>query len=373
MSDIFTDKIINMFSAAKQPCFICDELFTVLWLNDSVKDTELTLKKGDNLYDKSALSDEELNLCSKSIKAKNTFKGSFKISEKHYLPFEVMGFEGEDKKEYSLFIIDSSVKKLKEIDLDRITSVYRTSIFGINNVLSPLSSDLEEKSSTEDIKLVNSIFNECLKMMKTSVNTCEYYNLLTGDYKLSFSHCDMNSLFKKLTDQINIFLKNKSITFTSSQKNLLALIDFDKFLIAVLNVIANAIEFSAGEGEITISLDKQGDNIIVKVSDNGVGIPSDRIGLVFNPFYSFDSDTNMPKGVGLGLTVAKQIAEAHGGSIIVMSENLKGTDIVIRIPSIEASDGRLRLKSEPRYDSIMSNNMSVFYALLSDSFNSDLY
>ncbi|PLR96896.1 PAS domain-containing sensor histidine kinase [Bacillus sp. T33-2] len=95
-----------------------------------------------------------------------------------------------------------------------------------------------------------------------------------------------------------------------------------------INIIKNAIEASAGGGEVSITLSNpDDDNVSVTVRDNGYGISEELLQKIGEPFYS-----SKEKGTGLGLTVSFKIVEAHNGTIKFNSEVNEGTEVVIELP-----------------------------------------
>jgi two-component system NtrC family sensor kinase len=101
-----------------------------------------------------------------------------------------------------------------------------------------------------------------------------------------------------------------------------------------MNLLVNAAQAVAEEGEVTISTRPDGDWVIVMISDNGAGIAEDQLHKLFEPFF-----TTKPvgEGTGLGLSISYGIIQRHGGSIIVKSKVGSGTTFTVRIP-IHASE-----------------------------------
>jgi signal transduction histidine kinase len=96
------------------------------------------------------------------------------------------------------------------------------------------------------------------------------------------------------------------------------------------NLIGNALDAMPGGGELTISSERDGETVLLEVSDTGGGISEDDMKDLFSPFHSKKSG-----GLGLGLAFCKQTVEAHNGSITVESEIGQGTKIEIVIPMNE--------------------------------------
>jgi signal transduction histidine kinase len=109
--------------------------------------------------------------------------------------------------------------------------------------------------------------------------------------------------------------------------------DFDRTRIeqALAILLDNAVKYTPQEGKVTVSVSEHDSWVDLKVSDTGVGIPSDQIPLIFERFYRADR-ARSSQGAGLGLSIARQVAEAHGGNISVESEPGKGSTFTLRIP-----------------------------------------
>jgi two-component system OmpR family sensor kinase len=112
--------------------------------------------------------------------------------------------------------------------------------------------------------------------------------------------------------------------------------DYLKELLLVL--VDNAIQYTPDGGEICLSLEHQGNEAVVSVSDNGVGIDQDDLPHLFERFYRADHArhrvTGAARGTGLGLSIAKWIAEEHGGRIEVRSEHGRGATFTVRLPAV---------------------------------------
>ncbi len=106
-------------------------------------------------------------------------------------------------------------------------------------------------------------------------------------------------------------------------------IDGDPLLIqiALSNIISNAIKYNFMDGKVEIEVDEDKDNLIIKVCDNGVGIPKEETEKIFNDFYRASNIKHgSVEGSGLGLSVVKQIVERHNGTINIQSPSHLSTD-----------------------------------------------
>jgi two-component system phosphate regulon sensor histidine kinase PhoR len=99
------------------------------------------------------------------------------------------------------------------------------------------------------------------------------------------------------------------------------------------NLLGNALKFTPAGGCITVRLEQQGSDLVLQVSDTGIGIPDDKLEHIFERFYQVDgSVTRRYGGTGLGLAMVKEIVEAHDGSIDVESTLGEGSTFEVTLP-----------------------------------------
>jgi signal transduction histidine kinase len=103
------------------------------------------------------------------------------------------------------------------------------------------------------------------------------------------------------------------------------------------NLLSNAVGFSKVNGTVRLACWRQDASINFRVEDQGIGIPKDQIGRVFQRFES-RSRGSEHRGAGLGLSIAKSLVELHGGTIEISSEEDRGTRVVVRIPERPIND-----------------------------------
>jgi CheY-like chemotaxis protein len=115
--------------------------------------------------------------------------------------------------------------------------------------------------------------------------------------------------------------------------------DADRIQQVVWNLLTNAVKFTARGGTIAVSLEREDEHVIIRVSDAGQGISPEFLPHVFDRFRQADgSTTRLEGGLGLGLTITRQLVELHGGIIQAESEGVgKGATFTVRIPLLELS------------------------------------
>jgi signal transduction histidine kinase len=118
---------------------------------------------------------------------------------------------------------------------------------------------------------------------------------------------------------------NRKITIVREEK-LTVKGDTHRLRQLLINLVNNAIRYTADNGTITLSLFREGDYACLQVADTGIGIEPEHIDHIFDRFYRTDKARSRAKGgIGLGLAIVKVIAEQHGGKVTVTSEPGKGS------------------------------------------------
>lgn len=101
----------------------------------------------------------------------------------------------------------------------------------------------------------------------------------------------------------------------------------------MLNLLSNCIKFTDNGGWIYVSIHYKIDKVIISVKDTGVGIPQDKLELIFEEFSQVDKTLSRnTEGSGIGLAIVKNLVSLHGGDIEVVSEVNKGTEFLISLP-----------------------------------------
>ncbi|MDF2626860.1 MAG: two-component sensor histidine kinase [Symbiobacteriaceae bacterium] len=138
---------------------------------------------------------------------------------------------------------------------------------------------------------------------------------------------------------VQIERKNLVINRAFAAETPLALVDRDKLQQVLLNLLANAVEFTPSGGQISIATRADGAMVRVSVADSGIGIPAEDLPRIFERFYRVDkARSRMLGGTGLGLAIARQIIELSGGAISIDSELGKGTEVVFTLPAAQVAE-----------------------------------
>ncbi|SFJ22334.1 MULTISPECIES: cell wall metabolism sensor histidine kinase WalK [unclassified Bacillus (in: firmicutes)] len=154
------------------------------------------------------------------------------------------------------------------------------------------------------------------------------------EYRLMKEWVDFTQFFSNIIDRFEMS-KEQNVSFkrSFSKRARFIEIDEDKITQVLYNIISNALKYSPEGGTITYRLREREDMLEISISDQGVGIPKENVDKIFERFYRVDKARSRKLGgTGLGLAIAKEMIQAHGGSIWAKSEEGKGTTIYFMLP-----------------------------------------
>jgi len=208
-----------------------------------------------------------------------------------------------------------------------------------HDLKSPLHGVMGISSLLLDEQAIPEEYRNMVELMKvTASNSLEMISDLLhmsiSSDKLRMELVDMGGLLQHSINLLQFKAKEKGQTLTLLiAENILLTVDTDKIWRVINNLLMNAIKFSA-EGSVTqVELKVQDETVVVSVKDNGIGIPDKLKAHIFEVFSNArrQGTANEPS-FGLGLSISKQIVEAHNGHIWFESETGKGTTFYVALP-----------------------------------------
>jgi signal transduction histidine kinase len=141
-----------------------------------------------------------------------------------------------------------------------------------------------------------------------------------------------------LDEALNIFrfepaLKLRTLTRAPWDAEARAVVNAEKLLQVMLNLVRNAIQATREGGTIRVGLAREGGHVVIEVEDNGYGIAPEHLARIWEPFFSTKGDM----GTGLGLGICKRIIDEHGGTITVASRPREGARFTVELPAAPAA------------------------------------
>jgi len=182
-------------------------------------------------------------------------------------------------------------------------------------------------------KLLNDSSMQLSRMNKMVGELLDITKIQTGKIDLNLEKFDLKELSEEVIDRLqHLFEQNKTKIEVALENDLW--INGDRFRLdqVIVNLISNSIKYGDGL-PIRISASRSDDHVVLSIQDQGIGIPKEKLGKIFERFERVSTSTKVA-GLGLGLYISRQIVEAHQGVIRVESELGKGSTFTVELPSI---------------------------------------
>lgn len=186
-------------------------------------------------------------------------------------------------------------------------------------------------------KYTNIMKQNCYRQLRLVNNMIDITKLDAGFFQLNLQNCNIVSVVESVTMSVSEYIKNKSIEliFDTDTEECIIACDPEKIERVILNLLSNSIKFTKQGGSMTVNIYDKGENIILSIKDTGIGIPNDKLDIIFDRFRQVDKSlTRNQEGSGIGLSIVKSLVELHRGKISVISEYGKGTEFIIVLPVI---------------------------------------
>lgn len=181
---------------------------------------------------------------------------------------------------------------------------------------------------------INVVQTETERMIRLVNDLLNLSKMDSKDYQLNKEVVEFNSFFHRIIDRFEMS-KSQNVKFIRyiPETPYFVEIDTDKLTQVIDNIISNAIKYSPDGGNIRFGFTVQGNMLKVMISDDGMGIPKENLGKIFDRFYRVDKARSRAMGgTGLGLAIAKEMIKAHNGTIWAESEEGVGTTIFFTLP-----------------------------------------
>ena len=203
-------------------------------------------------------------------------------------------------------------------------------------VISASVERLRDKEPThgQDYDLMQLNIERMVRLLQEILETSKSQS---GKLKLLIAYGDIMQYIQETALCIEPLMARRKLKFAiqCSPESMMGWIDTDKLDKIIYNLLSNAAKYTQGEdGSVLLQVhaNKKYDHIIIKVSDNGIGIPQDKMKNLYQRFYDGDYRRQQTMGHGLGLALTRELVYLHGGTIDCDSEEGKGTTFTVTLP-----------------------------------------
>lgn len=286
-----------------------------------------------------------------AVKAENTWS---RVSNK--LPgdenrriFDVLAsYNKGDENEVVLMLVDrTNIYEISEKELDFIAFAaheLRGPITVIRGYIDVLQEELEDKTDNEQKELFKRLRVSSHKLsgyINNILNTSRYDR---RHLKVHLVESSVEKIYESIKDDMQLRAESQNRLLNVSFPQDLPTIPADKTSLGEVfaNIIDNAIKYSNEGGTINVTAKLSGEFVDISVQDFGIGMPGNVVGNLFQKFYRSHRSRETVAGTGIGLYISKATVAAHGGTILVRSEEGKGSTFTVSVPTYRSVADKLK-------------------------------
>lgn len=221
----------------------------------------------------------------------------------------------------------------------QMSAVYTNITHELLTPLTVISASVErlrdkEPAHEQDYDLMQLNIDRMVRLLQQILETSKSQS---GELKLLVAHGDVMQYIRRTALCLEPLMAKKRVDFTVEchPESMMGWIDTDKLDKVIYNLLSNAAKYTPREGgkvALSVRTNKKFDQITIKVSDNGIGIPHEKMKKLFHRFYDGDYRRQQTTGTGLGLALTRELVYLHGGNIDCDSEEGRGTTFTVTLP-----------------------------------------
>ena len=249
-------------------------------------------------------------------------------------------FTDANRKPEGIIVVMHDVTEEQKLDSMRrefvanVSHELRTPITSIKSYTETLLEGAAEDPETSE-RFLNVINTEADRMTRLVKDLLQLSRLDNQQMNWNMTEVSLKNIVKDIVERMKLQANFKNQKLESFVIGDIPTIkgDKDRLEQVVVNLVSNALKYTPEGGEITVYVGRIYNDIYIKVTDTGIGIPAESLPRVFERFYRVDKARSRDMGgTGLGLAIAKEIIQAHGGTISISSEEKKGNEVTVKVP-----------------------------------------
>lgn len=216
----------------------------------------------------------------------------------------------------------------------------RTPLTSVKGYVEGLMDGIANTPEKQKVYL-KTIYTSTLNMERLLDELLTVSRLELGNIELDFKPIDINDFLDDCAEELRNELSQHDFDFkynNNCDSDFTVMIDADRFKRVIHNIISNSLKYAKKDekGKIELNAQTYQKSVIISLADNGIGIEGENLTKIFESFYRADpARTKTSEGSGIGLSVARQIVELHGGKIWATGKEGKGLTILISMPRTE--------------------------------------
>ncbi len=228
-----------------------------------------------------------------------------------------------------------ALDRMKDEFVSTVSHELRTPLTSIRGALGLLATGLLGEMGEKASNLLRIAVTNSDRLVRLINDILDLERMQSGRAPLTYRNCDLEELARQAIDAMTPMADAAKVQLLLDSGPVHVEVDPDRLQQVMTNLLSNAIKFSPPQSQVTVSLERLLDGVAVSVSDNGRGIPKDKLESIFDRFQQVDaSDARQKGGTGLGLAICRTIVMQHGGRIWAERNPDRGSTFRMFLPSM---------------------------------------
>jgi signal transduction histidine kinase/CheY-like chemotaxis protein len=332
-------KLEAVLREAQEPVIVADGETTILLCNAAAR---IALSLGETAVLHLPVSEAISNttLCEMFIQASETERvvhGEVPTEDGHTFNAQLTPIEG-----VGWVLVMQDITHLKE--LDRVKTEFVSAVS--HDLRTPLTSILGYVELLPKVGPLNDQqqgfvqrVHESMETITELIGTLLDINRIEAGFDLEIVPCDLVEVIEEVLGDIRPMAQEKEQDVRWQPPKALPLVQGNPHRLRQVldNLLSNAVKYTPKRGWVAVSVEREGEHVVVHVADNGIGIPPSQQPYVFDKFFRVESDDTLDiAGSGLGLSIVKAVIERHNGRVWVQSKPREGSVFSFVLPAMRA-------------------------------------
>jgi PAS domain S-box-containing protein len=334
-----------IIESMNEPVLLVDEKFNIILSNKTFNESfppelfdlgiiQTLLSPDKNKQNGKKYSDQEERFLKDDI-----MKVKDKDGNQKYFKVIAASLEIPESEMRGTVIVFNDITKYQELDrmksefIAKVSHELKTPLTSLGMALGIIEDKIVGELTTQQNELVLSMKEDYERLNRLVYEILELTKLESSIGRVKFEKFEAHKLAQHILKKFSIQAKENNITLLiKDEANQLKINgSYDNIISAIENLVSNSLRFTPRGGKINVRFSQADENLLIEISDTGIGISPDNLKKIFDKFIQIDDSA--PGSLGLGLSIAKEIIELHNGEIKAFSELGQGSTFQIKLPA----------------------------------------
>ena len=218
--------------------------------------------------------------------------------------------------------------------ISTVSHELRTPLASMKEAISIVLEEVSGKINKDQKNFLNIAQRNIDRLGRLINEVLDFQKLSANKMKFNMQENDIIDVVNDACHTMTLYAEKKRVKLAVKLDDDLpkARFDSDGIMQVITNLISNSIKFTPENGQISVFVQHKDEDLVIRVSDTGIGVPKENLPKLFDPFYQVHQHGQQVKGTGLGLAIVSKIVMAHNGRIEVESEVGQGTTFTVFLP-----------------------------------------